>query len=62
MEDDLNFIKMEDNFIFFQMEDDFNSPEKKMTLTFSEIEDNLNIFKNGRQPQYFQKWKMTYTF
>ena len=26
------------------------------------MEDDLIFFKNGRQPQYFQKWKTTSTF
>ena len=26
------------------------------------MEDNLNFFKNGRQPQFFHKWKMTSMF
>jgi hypothetical protein len=32
------------------MEDDLN---------LSKMKDNINIFKNGRGPQYFQKWKLT---
>ena len=26
------------------------------------MEDDLNFFKNERQPQYFQKWKTTLTY
>jgi hypothetical protein len=26
------------------------------------MEDDLNILRNGRQPQYFDKWKMTSIF
>ena len=28
----------------------------------NELEDNLNSLENGRQPQYFGKWKMTSVF
>ena len=29
---------------------------------FIKIEDNLNIFQNGRRPQFFLKWKTTSIF
>ena len=31
-------------------------------LHFSKMKDDLNFFKNGRQPQFFHKWKTTSTF
>ena len=39
------------------MEDDLNciqNEEWKKTSTFSKMEDDLNIFKNGRRPQLFK--------
>jgi hypothetical protein len=68
MEDDLNILKMEDNLIFlkednlifFKKMEDFlkqNSATQKhlkvKTITFLKMEDNLNIFFKGRQPQFF---------
>jgi hypothetical protein len=41
MEDNLNFLKMEDDLNL--MEDDLN---------YFQIEDNFNIFVNGKQPQF----------
>jgi hypothetical protein len=32
------------------------------TSIFSKMEDDLYILGNGRQPQYFVKWKKTSTF
>jgi hypothetical protein len=26
------------------------------------MEDDLNVFKNGRRPQFFQRWKTTLIF
>ena len=61
MEDNLNFLKMEDNLMFWKW--------KVTSILFSEtkeadfwyatlfyptilnMEDNLNIFRNGRRPQ-----------
>ena len=48
MEDNLDFWKIEDDIKFWKMEYD---------LTFWKMEDELNILENGRQPQYFGKWK-----
>ena len=31
-------------------------------LNIWQMEDNLNILANGRQPQYFGKWKTTLIF
>ena len=30
-----------------------------MNSIFSKMEDNLNLFKHRRRPQFFQKWKTT---
>ena len=29
----------------------------KTTSSFSKMEDNLNFLKNGRRPQFFERWK-----
>ena len=34
----------------------------KATSIFLKMEDDLNIFENGRRPQYFWKWKTTSIF
>jgi hypothetical protein len=45
------------------MQNNLNILEKwKTTLIFWQMEDDLNILANGRQPQYFGKWKTTTIF
>jgi hypothetical protein len=34
-------------------------PRLKEDLIFLQMEDDLNLFTNGRQPQFFYKWKTT---
>jgi hypothetical protein len=64
MEDDLNFLKMDDTSIFskmkdintlkdnlnlsFYMEDDLIFYKSKTTKLFDQLEDDLNILVNGR--------------
>ena len=43
MEDDMNFLKMQNNFFFIANDD----------LKFFEMEGNLNIPVNGRRPHFF---------
>jgi hypothetical protein len=43
--------KLEDDLNFWQMEDDL--------IFIWKMEDNLNFLENGRQPQFFGKWKTT---
>ena len=44
------------------MEDNLNCFENKDNLIFLKMEDDLNIFVNGRQPQLVFKWKMASIF
>ena len=64
MENDLNFLKMEDNLFFFEKQtNEMKSKSLKVktliflkmedNLNFLKMEDNLNIVENGRQPRYF---------
>ena len=70
---DYYFWKWKMNSIFLKMEDDLKSSSKQprklifgkqpyYNLTRRNIEDNLNIFENGRRPQYFWKLKTTSIF
>ena len=68
MEDDLNFLTIEDNLIFFgkpkttliflKMKDDLNFLEMEDNLNFFKMRDNLN-FINRRRPHCFFKRKNT---
>jgi hypothetical protein len=62
MEDNLNFIKMEDDLNLFPNGRRPHFIKNERCPQFLKMEDNLNFFKNETQPQYFQKWKTTSIF
>ena len=45
-----------------QMEDDLHFWKLEDNLIMWQIEDDLNIFTDGRRPQYFHNWKTTLIF
>ena len=51
MEDDLNYLQIEEDIFFLQMEDNLK--------VFLEIEDKLIFWPNWRRPQYSCEWKTT---
>jgi hypothetical protein len=70
MEDDLKYLKIEDNLNFWKwkmtsflkMEDNLNIMKWKKTSIFLKMEDDLNFFENGRRPQFCWKWKISLFF
>jgi hypothetical protein len=60
MEDNLIFGgKWKTTSIFHEREDNLNFRIWKTTSIFQEMEDDHNFSGNGRQPQFFRKWKTT---
>ena len=55
------FLKIKDDLNFFQMDDDLNFVLGNIASSPTKwnMKEDLNFFENGRQPQFFGKWKTT---